>query len=247
MAINSDGLQLEGEIILADAPKAAVIILHGLSGGHAKDPSDTGYPGLARTITGAFGVTTAWVNLRGVRTSPGDFSIDGWVRDAHATVDMVREAAPGLRVVLLGSSAGGYVALRTAAEHDGVDAVATWASVATWDELISDGPDAIGFLRNIGLIKDPAFPPSADAWIDAFRVSAMDATRSIAPRPLLLVHGDADPEVPPHHSEALFEAAGEPKELARIPGGGHQLRRDQRALDIFGDWLARLGWVASAD
>jgi uncharacterized protein len=246
MAISSDGLQLEGELVSADAPRAVVIILHGLSAGHAKDPADTGYPGLARDISTAFGVSTAWVNLRGVRTSPGDFAIDGWVRDTIATVDAVRAAAPGLPVVLLGSSAGGYVALRAAAEHPGVDAVATWASVATWEDLISDGPGAIAYLRNAGLIKDPAFPPSTEAWIDAFRISAIEAVGKIAPRPLLLVHGDADTEVPPHHSETLFETAGEPKELARIPGGGHQLRRDQRAIDAFGDWLARSGWVTSA-
>lgn len=239
MAIDSDGLQLEAEMVLSDDPRAIVVIAHGLSAGHVKDPQDTGYPGLARQIAETYGVAAMWVNLRGVRTSPGDFSIDGWVRDLSASVDAARAAAPGLPLVLLGSSAGGWVSLRVAAEHPGVDAVATLAGVATWDDLIASAPEAIAYLRNAGLIKDPAFPPDTAAWIDAFRTPATDAVGKLAPRPLLLVHGDADPEVPPHHAESLFEAAGEPKEIVRLPGAGHQLRREPRAIEVFGEWLAR--------
>jgi fermentation-respiration switch protein FrsA (DUF1100 family) len=53
------------------------------------------------------------------------------------------------------------------------------------------------------------------------------------------MHGDADAVVPYHHAERLFTLAGEPKELVRIPGGAHQLRRDPRALEALTDWLDR--------
>jgi fermentation-respiration switch protein FrsA (DUF1100 family) len=43
----------------------------------------------------------------------------------------------------------------------------------------------------------------------------------LSPRPLLLVHGDADDVVPYEDSERNFAAAREPKELWRIPGAGH--------------------------
>jgi fermentation-respiration switch protein FrsA (DUF1100 family) len=43
----------------------------------------------------------------------------------------------------------------------------------------------------------------------------------IAPAPILLVHGSADPFFPPEEAEHLYQHAGEPKGLWVIPGGGH--------------------------
>jgi fermentation-respiration switch protein FrsA (DUF1100 family) len=78
------------------------------------------------------------------------------------------------------------------------------------------------------------------AWAaDLEACSAEHAIAGVAPRPLLLVHGDADAVVPYHHAERLFTLAGEPKELVRIPRGAHQLRRDPRALEALTDWLDR--------
>ena len=60
----------------------------------------------------------------------------------------------------------------------------------------------------------------------------------LAPRPLLLVHGEDDTRLPPRCSEQIFEWAKEPKELAIIPGAGHGLRecRDELA-DLLKRWL----------
>jgi fermentation-respiration switch protein FrsA (DUF1100 family) len=43
----------------------------------------------------------------------------------------------------------------------------------------------------------------------------------ISPRPLLLVHGDADEVIPVGDAERDFAAAGEPKRLWRLAGGRH--------------------------
>jgi fermentation-respiration switch protein FrsA (DUF1100 family) len=43
----------------------------------------------------------------------------------------------------------------------------------------------------------------------------------IAPRPLLFIHGGADDLIPVEEAEALYELAGEPKELWIVPGVGH--------------------------
>lgn len=239
LAIASDGLTLEGEIVIPDDPRALVVLLHGFSGGGGPDdPSDPGYPGFARALA-TRGIAACWVNLRGVRTSPGDFALDGWVRDAGATIDAARAACDGPPVVLLGSSAGGYVALRAAARRADVGAVATFAAVEAWDDLLDDGAAAVAYLRNRGMIRDGAFPRDLDAWLEPFRAAGSTFISDIAPRPVLLVHGDADDVVPSHHGERLYEAARGPKELVRIPAGTHQLRRDPRALDAFTDWLRR--------
>ena len=63
------------------------------------------------------------------------------------------------------------------------------------------------------------------SWPLGFAVSGefrpIDAAPKVAPIPLLFIHGDRDIVVPPHHSEALFEAARQPKEMWIVPNAGH--------------------------
>ena len=60
----------------------------------------------------------------------------------------------------------------------------------------------------------------------------------IAPRPVLLLHGDADEVVPVSHAHELFRASRQPKQLAVLPGGVHRLRVDERAMSHAADWLS---------
>ena len=57
--------------------------------------------------------------------------------------------------------------------------------------------------------------------IKASQVSPVVEVGKIAPRPLLIMHGESDRLVPHHNSERLFEAAGQPKDLWLIPELGH--------------------------
>lgn len=242
MLVESDGLTLTAGIVAGPDPRAAVILCHGLPGPHPRPANDQGYAGLARDVADR-GYVTAWFDFRGVRTSPGDFSLEGWARDLEAVITSVGRdrAGSGLPVVLAGSSAGGAVAIAVAARRPDVAAVAALAAPATL-RLMSDSPgEALARLRNLGLIRDPAFPRDVTAWWDEIdHLAAIRHVPAVAPRPLLLIHGDADDIVPYAHAERLFAAASRPKELARLPGGGHQLRHDERAVECLVDWLDRL-------
>lgn len=134
------------------------------------------------------------------------------------------------------------MAVQAAANGSAIDAVALFASPAAFQfSTLAPDPDAlIARFRNTGLLRDPAFPRDREAWLAEFDEVAPEAVVGrIAPRPFLIVHGDADDVVPYHHAERIFARAGEPKELVRLPAGGHQLRRDARAVDALVDWLER--------
>jgi fermentation-respiration switch protein FrsA (DUF1100 family) len=61
----------------------------------------------------------------------------------------------------------------------------------------------------------------------------------IAPVPLLVVHGDADPFLPVEHAEQLYDAAAEPRELWIEPGFGHaEAAATRRLITRIGDWAA---------
>lgn len=242
MVVTSDGNRLPGEVVGSSDPKALLIICHGIPSGNPPDPNDDdpGYPGLAR-IFAERGYTSAWFDLRGVREAEGNFSVRGWEADLASILDALADVAPGRPRVLLGSSGSGPTVLRVAASRPEVAGVATLAGVATWTEegFLPDPDTLIAHFRNIGLIRDPSFPSSEAGWFAEFTEGPLIAAANLDGRPLLIVHGEADTIVPYHHAELLFEAAGEPKEIVRIPEGTHQLRRDPRAIDAVADWLSR--------
>jgi fermentation-respiration switch protein FrsA (DUF1100 family) len=66
----------------------------------------------------------------------------------------------------------------------------------------------------------------------------------IAPRPLLLAHGEADEVLPPRCSRDLFAQARQPKQIILYPGCRHGLDQCREALDC--DLLAWLRQVLPA-
>jgi alpha-beta hydrolase superfamily lysophospholipase len=244
IAFRPDGLPLRGHAIVPDDPSLLIALCHGIPGSVPRDPADEGYEGFARALVER-GYAALWFDFRGVRGSPGEFSIAGWVRDLDAAMDALDADAEigGIPRAIVGSSAGGAVAIAVAARREDVVAVATLAAPAsfTFGGLMKDPKHVLQIFRNTGIIHDPAFPPDVDAWWREFAECAPEETiGKIAPRPVLLVHGDSDDVVGYPHAERLFIAAGEPKELVRIPHGGHQLRRDPRAIDVLADWFQNL-------
>ena len=63
--------------------------------------------------------------------------------------------------------------------------------------------------------------------------------RDISPRPLLIVHGTNDETVDPGHARELYEAAGEPKDIAMIEGADHRLRLNEPAMTTALAWLMK--------
>lgn len=61
--------------------------------------------------------------------------------------------------------------------------------------------------------------------------SGAEEVGRLAPRPLLLAHGEADEVLPDRGSRDLFARAGEPKRLILYPGCGHGLDACREALD----------------
>lgn len=235
-----DGLNLAGRLYVPGnaLPYPTVCICHGISSG-APDPGDGGYPVLAETICRA-GFTTFIFNFRGAGASEGNFEILGWTRDLKAAIDYLwtRPEVAKARLSLLGFSAGAAVAIFVAARDERVSSLVSGACLAEFSFIGNDPQPLIKHFRNIGIIRDPDFPPSAEAWLDSFKaVSPLQCIAALAPRPLLLVHGSRDDVVKIDSAHQLYAAAGEPKQLMLIEGAGHRLRRDERAVTAVLEWL----------
>ena len=225
------GLALTGGIVENPSAKATVILCHGIPSGGPHDPTDAGYPGLAEQFSSA-GYRAVWFNFRGARDSEGEFTHHGWIEDLAGVIDLVSAEGP---LFVVGSSAGGAVALNHAESDPRVKGVATLAAPAYWtrDSSLFD------HWRRIGLIPTEVDIDEEQWWSELEQAPAADSASRLG-QPLLIVQGTADAVVPPSHAELIYDAAREPKQLLMLEGGGHQLRRDPRAIEAVLGWLGSL-------
>ena len=239
ITLEVDGLNIAGQLYLPDdqIPYPTVGICHGIPA-HIPDPADRGYPLLAERICHE-GLAVFIFNFRGAGSSGGNFDIRGWTRDLKAVVDYLWALPEVGYLSLLGFSGGAAVSVDVAAWDSRVSSIAACACPAEFTLFTKDNMrSAIEHFRSIGVIRDKDFPDSVEQWLGGFRlVSPIDCIAAIAPRPLLLVHGNKDEVVDVSHAHRLYDKAGEPKQLVMIDGAEHRLRQNDRAMTAVINWL----------
>ncbi len=202
--------QLDGlaySLWLPDEPahaRGGVVILHG-AGSCKENHHD--FARAARAI--GFGAIA--VDLRGHGESSG--ALDGRVLD-----DIVAMAAylrgslgdPDARVVLRGSSMGGYLALRAAEP----------ARAAAVIAICPAGSEGLRRGLHEGRFTFEADAPALDAFLAANDLGATVASLEI---PVLLLHAEGDEQVPIENSRALATRLRSPaSRLIAVPGGHHR-------------------------
>jgi len=205
--------------------------------GSAADVALT-YPALADRLTRESGWRVVTAALRGAGESAGDFSALGWLDDLRFLAENeIPEDSPRL---VVGFGFGGVLALHLAAGDERVAGVACLGAPSDLGSLARDPADLLVRCRQNGLITTPGFPASPEAWAKELSVlhPAEDAAL-LKGRPLLMVHGSDDPDVPLADARALADAATGPSELHVVLGAGHWLRADPRVIAILAGWLER--------
>ncbi len=242
----SEGIRLRGAVVLpnAEGDWPLAVLCHGIPSG-APAQGDPGYEALARRFA-QHGSAACYFNFRGTGLSGGDFSLAGWVSDLETVLDAARvpyDAFAGCdpaRTGLMGFSGGGAVSIICAARGRELAGLAALSSPSDFSRMLSR--EAMGgfiaHARAIGIIRDPAYPPSEEDYYEEMLACApVDVVDRLTPTPLLIVHGDRDDTVPVQEAYRLYEAAAEPKELFIVEGGGHKLRLDAGAMDKAVTWL----------
>lgn len=241
--ITSDGVSLAAHFArppgLARVP--GLVLCHGFpQGPRGGQASASTYPELCERLAREVGWAVLTFNFRGTGTSEGDFSLDGWLADLRAAVDALSARDDVAGVWAAGSSAGGSLAICHAAEDGRVRGVATLAAPATFSEWAANPGRFLQYCRDLGVIRRKQFPPDPAAWGRRLaEISPLARAAKIAPRHLLLIHGDQDETVPLSDARALNEAASGNSALRVVAGGGHRLRHDPRAVALLIGWLSR--------
>lgn len=143
------------------------------------------------------------------------------VEDLLSAIAWVKEQIPDAAIGLLGYSMGASVAIMGAARCPDVQAVVADSPFARQRNAVS-----LAIRRVLKIPHDPLLHlvDFLLGHVGGYHFRDVEPLREvalIAPRPLLLIHGEADSVTDPHDSEELYAAADEPKELWTIPGVEH--------------------------
>lgn len=202
-----DGAVLSHWLLLSDAPRGTVIVLHGN----------------AQNIS-AHAASTAWLvkagynvflfEYRGFGQSTGVPSLDSIMRDLLFTFDQLvqRSDIAGKPVFILGQSLGGSIATYAVARgtiKTRLCALILEAPFADYRKIVRDKLATSWLfwaLRHpLSLTVDNTYSPKK-------------VVADVSPVPLLVVHSRDDRIVPSEHGAILFAAALEPKEFWRVDG-----------------------------
>jgi pimeloyl-ACP methyl ester carboxylesterase len=240
LPLTCDGFKLQCGSAVPEDVKGIAVLLHGIPSTSPPDPGDKGYPGLALEFA-TRGWGAVWADMRAVRGSEGFFSIEGWVRDAEAVIAAAcsLEVAAEVPLAVVGSSAGGAVSAEAVRRGAPVDALALLAAPASWLSFAAD--PHLGVKRiteEAGLRVAPEVLEDPVAWALEFEGVTTESSIREVHIPTLILHGTGDDVVPVDHAQRIADRAPQ-AEVHLLEGAAHQLRRDQRALDLMFDWLDR--------
>ena len=247
-----------------DTPRGIVVIVPGFN-------SHSAYYAWAAEQFVASGLAVYALDLRGRGKSDGErFYVEkfaDYVSDVATFVTLAKSQDPGLRVFLLGHSAGGVVACVYTIEHQAELAGLICESFA----FQVPAPDfALAVLKGLSHVAPHAHVlrlKNADFSRDPKAVAAMDAdpliagetqpTQTVAAMvraderlkkefplitlPVLILHGTADKATRPSGSQLFYDAAGSTdKTLKLYEGHVHDLLNDLDKEVVMGDIT---GWI----
>lgn len=212
-----DGVNLAGWFIPGKS-KTTILLLHGYD--HRREQMLPHADMLHRA-----GFSVFLFDFRSRGESEGDAVTLGYYEkgDVFGAIDYLktRTDVNPTAFGVLGVSQGGAVAILTAAVNHEIKAVAVESAFKSLKSAIDQA-----FEHFIGL---PAFPfARLTVWIAERRTNINTSeiipeqeVRAIAPRPVLIMHGEQDTVISPKDSKAIYAAAREPKELWLIPEASH--------------------------
>jgi fermentation-respiration switch protein FrsA (DUF1100 family) len=211
-----DGLRLSAWWLPQERPRGVVIGCHG-HGGRKDDLLGIG----TNMWRAGYGVLLFDFRGRGESDPWPQTLISREVDDLRAAVAYAHGRAPRSRIGVVGFSMGAAVALLAAAQEPAVAAVVA-------DSSFTSGRDVVGHaVRSVLRVPPEILVLAADEVVHrrhGYRFSharPLDVVGALAPRPLLIIHGESDTVVPVEHAHRLYLAAREPRELWVVPGVEH--------------------------
>ena len=213
----ADGLRINGWFSEAKQPRAVVLYAEGNAG------NITGRRWILKLFRDRMNASVLLFDYRGYGRSEGTPSTSGILDDARAARHWLadRTGVSEKSIVLVGTSLGGAVMVDLAGR---------------------EGARGLVLENTFSSLVDVAAHHFAPVTARVVVRKQLDSVSSIREYkgPLLQTHGDADTVIPYELGRRLFEAANEPKQFIRVPGGDHNDPPTRDYLDALEHFLDTL-------
>jgi len=215
----TDGVELNGYWIKSgiDSTKGIIILLHGIGG--CKEH----FLSLSRELC-TKGIETIIFDGRAHGKSGGEFCTYGFKekKDISQIVDKIKKINPNLQVGIWGNSLGGAIAIQAMEFDERIEFGIIESTFTDLNKIVYDYKKRI--LKGIGikLLSDYAINRAGKvANFNPQKIKPIESVKNIE-QPILLAHGDSDPNISVEYGKQLFEnLKTKNKELIIIEGGGH--------------------------
>jgi len=221
-----DGVFLSTWNFPREDPQAVIIMLHGMHGMDASSLLEIGFDFYQE------GFEVFSLDMRAHGMSSGEEIGLGYtvVRDVGALLDWIKESEKlqNKEVYLFGFSMGGAAAINTAARREDVSRVISIASFTSYEDNFLYYMRRENLPEIIVAMYRPAIRLSLRLkyGVDPVDNSPINNISRISPRPVLLIHGDGDDQIPIEQGKRLFAEGGESVDLHVAKGKGHFLIMD---------------------
>lgn len=208
---SGDGVRLHGWILRPPGPtKGTVLFFHG-------NAENLGTHVNAVLWLVKEGYLVFAFDYRGYGKSDGTPDVPGVNRDGVAALDLAFHirGADGGGIVVFGQSLGGAIAAYAVANsprRGEIRALIVDSAFAGYRRIVRDKLIA-------GIVTLPLAWPGS--WTVEDGYSPERWIGSVAPVPVVVIHGTKDPVVPFSHGERLYRLAKQPKGFWKVEGGRH--------------------------
>ncbi len=212
-------LTLHGWLLPGTKDGTIIIMVHG-NGYNRNDPS-IGMLDIAGQLVNR-GYSVLMFDLRGYGESDGSTVSGGYFekRDVQGAVNYAKKLGYE-RIGVLGFSLGAVSSLLAAAEDEDIDVVIADSSFADLNDIM--GPEFKKRTKAPEIFLRPIlFMIKVMFGVDFAAIRPVEAIPEIAPRPVLIIHGENDAMITVTHAYRLYAAVDNPRdELWVVPGAEH--------------------------
>ncbi|MCK6511042.1 alpha/beta fold hydrolase [Myxococcota bacterium] len=213
---SADGTRLHGWWIPAPKATRAIIFSHGRGGD--RRASLRLLPALHRA-----GFHVMALDYRNCGQNQRSFNSMGGLerQDLRAAIDFVEKTKRIHRIGLFGESLGAAISIQIMASDPRVATGIFEGGFASVKDVVAQRAHELYGLPRWPLLPIVFWLYNLRTGVDFDAINPETHIARIAPRPILLIHGDADRVVFPSHAHRLFRAARDPKTLWIVKGGKH--------------------------
>lgn len=240
----ADGVAISAWLIRHAAPKGVIVMLHGYSASKA-DLLD-----IAQALFSFGAYHLLLLDGRAHGASGGrliSFGKEEWL-DVRAAVDFLG-SVPELKrfpIGCYGVSMGGAIGIQAAVRLHEIRALVTDSAYSDLSEVIAVSQRLKYHIPRFPLGQMAIWGIQVRLRVRMSAVSPDSMVGQVAPRPILLIHGEKDVRVSAKHAKRLYTRAREPKQIWLVPEAGHAdafyFRGEEyarRVLQFFDDGLRR--------